>query len=174
MLRISATGHRPPKLGGYEPCEKHRAIRRHMRAVLQKLQDQYKDLTLYSGGANGIDQFWMEVGHYLKLPVVAILPFPSFSSLWPQSGQDHLKELLDKCQEVRYTHGDSEITSKVQAAQAMISRDKELVDACDLLVAYWDGTRGGTAHTVEFARQAKRDIYIFNPNDDLSDIFRYV
>lgn len=165
MLHISATGHRPPKLGGYAPCEKHRAIRRHMRDQLTKLKEEYGEITIYSGGANGIDQMWMEVGHFLKLPVVAILPFPGFSRLWPSEGQKHLKSLLDKCVEIRYTHTDSEITDKSTAVQAMLDRDKDLVNACGLLVAYWNGTKGGTAHTVGFAKTAKRDILIFNPDE---------
>jgi|SRR6185436_2636543 len=164
MLHISATGHRPPKLGGYAPCAKHRAIRRHMRDLLTKLKQERGEITIYSGGANGIDQFWMEVGHYLKLPVVAILPFPGFWSLWPESGQKHLASLLAKCSEVRYTHA-VQLTDKPAAVQAMMDRDKDLVNACDLLVAYWNGTKGGTAHTVGFANEAKKDILIFNPDE---------
>ena len=165
MLNISVTGHRPPKLGGYTPCEKHRAIRRHMRDTLQELQRKHDKLTLYSGGANGIDQFWMEVGHHLEIPVVAILPFPCFSRLWPKSGQDHLKNLLDKCIDVRYTHVEDDITDKASAVQAMMDRDLDLVNACDLLVAYWNGTKGGTAHTVGFAYKIQKPVMIFNPDN---------
>lgn len=163
MLHISATGHRPPKLGGYAPCEKHRAIRRHMRDLLIKLKAEHGEVTIYSGGANGIDQFWMEVGHHLELPVVAILPFPGFDKLWPETGRKHLASLLAKCKEIRYTHAES-ITDKPQAVKAMMDRDLDLVNACELLIAYWNGTKGGTAHTVGFAKTAKRDILIFNPD----------
>jgi len=163
MRHFSATGHRPPKLGGYAPCEKHRAIRRHMRDTLLRLKAEHGDVTIYSGGANGIDQFWMEVGHHLEIPVVAILPFPSFDKLWPVSGRKHLRNLLDKCVEVRYTHSDAEITDKSSAIQAMLDRDIDLVNACDELVAYWNGTKGGTAHTVGFAQKAGKPINIFNP-----------
>lgn len=165
MLHISVTGHRPPKLGGYAPCEKHRAIRRHMRELLTKLKKEHGEITLYSGGANGIDQFWMEVGHYLEIPVVAILPFPSFDKLWPAEGRKHFRELLDKCVEVRYTNVDSEITDKSRAVQAILKRDKELVRVCDLFVAYWNGTKGGTAHTVGFARDANKPMNVFNPDE---------
>lgn len=165
MRNFSATGHRPPKLGGYAPCEKHRAIRRHMRELLTKLRAEHGAITIYSGGANGIDQFWMEVGHHLEIPVVAILPFPGFDKLWPDKGRKHLQNLLDKCVDVRYTHSDDEITGRPQAIQAMLDRDKDLVAACDELVAYWNGTKGGTAHTVEFARKAGKPVNIFNPDD---------
>jgi len=134
-----------------------------MRDTLLRLKAEHGDVTIYSGGANGIDQFWMEVGHHLEIPVVAILPFPSFDKLWPVSGRKHLRNLLDKCVEVRYTHSDAEITDKSSAIQAMLDRDIDLVNACDELVAYWNGTKGGTAHTVGFAQKAGKPINIFNP-----------
>ncbi len=162
MLNISVTGHRPPKLGGYSPCEKHRAIRRHMRNLLQKLQQEHGELTLFSGGANGIDQFWMEVGQHLQLPVVAIIPFQGYEKLWPEHGQKHFRDLLSKCLEVRYTVTDK-VTTKPQAAEANKLRNKELVHACDLMVAYWDRTKGGTAHAVAYANKVKRDLLIFDP-----------
>jgi nucleoside 2-deoxyribosyltransferase len=136
-----------------------------MRDHLTKLREEHGEITIYSGGANGIDQFWMEVGHYLGIQVVAILPFPSFDKLWPESGRKHLRELLDRCQEVRYTHTDAEITDKATAVQAMMDRDLDLVNACDELVAYWNGTKGGTAHTVGFAQKAGKPVSIFNPDE---------
>lgn len=136
-----------------------------MRELLTQLKATHGEITMYSGGANGIDQFWMEVGHYLEIPVVAILPFPSFDKLWPESGRKHLRDLLDKCIEVRYTHTDAEITDKSSAVQAMMDRDLDLVNAGDELVAYWNGTKGGTAHTVGFARKAGKPVTIINPDD---------
>lgn len=136
-----------------------------MRDFLTKAREQHGEITIYSGGANGIDQFWMEVGHHLGIPVVAILPFPGFSRLWPRSGQKHLQDLLDKCVEVRYTHTDAEITDKASAVQAMLDRDLDLVNACDELAAYWNGTKGGTAHTVGFGQKAGKPVHIFNPDE---------
>ena len=164
MLKISVTGHRPLKIGGYAPCARHKAIRRHMRELLTKLKAENSDLLLYSGGALGIDQFWMEVGQHLEIPVVAILPFPGFASVWPQASQDYLKILLAKCQSTRYVHN-TLIPDKQWAAQAMLDRDQELVNACDLLVAYWNGTRGGTAHTVRLANKTRKDLLTFNPDE---------
>jgi uncharacterized phage-like protein YoqJ len=60
MSRIAVTGPRPHKLGGYEAIENFKAIRRHMRDVV----GSYTNPVLVSGGALGVDQFWMEVGLY--------------------------------------------------------------------------------------------------------------
>lgn len=165
MHHISVTGHRPDKLGGYAPCAKHRAIRRHMRDTLLDLKAKHGELTIYSGGALGIDQFWMQVGHYLELPVVAILPFPSFDRIWPQESKDELKELLDKCVEVRYSSQDHEAKTKAEITVALYKRNQDLVAACDTLVAYWNGTTGGTAHAVRSAKAAFKPTLIFNPDE---------
>lgn len=166
MLTISVTGHRPSKLGGYAPCEQHRVIRRHMRDLLQKLQKEYGELTLFSGGANGIDQWWMAVGHYLEIPVIAIIPFKGYERLWPEEGQKYYNSLLDRCHEIRYTIS-TEVLTKKAAADANKQRNKDLVHACDLMVAYWDGAQGGTAHAVGYAKELKKDLLIFNPNDKI-------
>lgn len=135
-----------------------------MRDLLIKLRDEHGDLTLYSGGALGIDQFWMQVGQFLEIPVVALLPFPGFDRVWPQESRLFLQGMLDNCTDVRYTHPDA-VTGKGNIVRALLDRDKDLVNACDLMVAYWNGAKGGTAHTVEFTRQAGKKILIFNPDD---------
>ena len=161
MLHISATGHRPDKLGGYENCDKHRAIRRHMRDLLTKLRDEHGEITIYSGGALGIDQFWMEVGHFLEVPVVAILPFPGFDSVWPKDSRLLLQGMLDNCSEVRYTFSE-QVTERSKVVSALMERNKCLIDNCDLLVAYWNGTKGGTANAVRFAQSIKKTVQIYN------------
>lgn len=163
-MKISVTGHRPNKLGGYTPCESHRAVRRHMRDFLIRAKTEYKDLTIISGGALGIDQWWMAVGHYLKIPVIAALPFHGFDSQWPIEAQKYFRELLDNCDGILYATHDRP-QNKQEAVDALFKRNKMLVDMCDLMVAYWDGSSGGTAHAVKLTETAKKDIVIFNPKD---------
>lgn len=65
-VKIAVTGHRPEKLGGYSAIDNFKTIRRHMRDFLLTQEKP----TLISGGALGIDQFWIEVGLYLELDVI--------------------------------------------------------------------------------------------------------
>lgn len=39
-------------------------------------------------------------------------------------------------------------------------RNKQIVDACDMVLAFWDGKSKGTEHTIKLARQAKTPTFI--------------
>ena len=41
------------------------------------------------------------------------------------------------------------------------ARNQRLVDACDVLVAFWDGTSKGTRNTVERALDAGKEVHLF-------------
>ena len=150
-MKIAVTGHRPNKLGGFDAQEAHRAIRRHMRDLLQK----HDNPELISGGALGIDQMWIQVGLYLDLKITAVLPFKGYNEKWPLRSQIEYQELLDQCKEVRY------IADEFSMA-AYQKRNEWMVDNSDLLVAYWNGSNGGTANCVQYARNTNRNILIFN------------
>lgn len=41
------------------------------------------------------------------------------------------------------------------------ARNQRLVDACDVLVAFWDGTSKGTRATVERALDSGKEVHVF-------------
>ena len=41
------------------------------------------------------------------------------------------------------------------------ARNQRLVDACDVLVAFWDGTSKGTRTTVERALDSGKEVHVF-------------
>lgn len=117
------------------------------------------ELILISGGAQGIDQMWMEVGLYLELPVIAALPFEGYDSKWPVASQQIYRKLLDQCHEVRYIAGPGYDPAKMQL------RNQWMVDNSDVLVAYWNGTPGGTANCVGYAMSKGHKVVIFNTDE---------
>lgn len=155
---IAVTGHRPEKLGGYDNHEAHRVIRRHMRRFLEaRLQEE--ELILISGGALGIDQFWIEVGLYLQLPVIAALPFEGYNSRWPKASREKYEKLLAQCSSVRY------ICQPGYAGWKLQKRNQWMVDECNELVAYWNGSPGGTKNCYEYAIAQNKTIHRFNPDE---------
>lgn len=42
-----------------------------------------------------------------------------------------------------------------------LARNQRLVDACDVLVAFWDGTSMGTRATVERAMDSGKEVHVF-------------
>lgn len=157
MVRVAVTGHRPDKLGGYNAFENFKAIRRHMKDFLEQAPDG--ELRLLSGGALGIDQFWIEVGLYLQLPVIAVLPFNGYDARWPASSRTLYAKLLARCEEVSYIGSEY----KPDLYQ---KRNEFLVDNSDVLVAYYDGSSdGGTKHCIDYAISENKTINEFNIGD---------
>ncbi len=39
-------------------------------------------------------------------------------------------------------------------------RNHQIVDACDMVLVFWDGKSKGTAHTIELAKKAKKPTFI--------------
>lgn len=160
MVRVAVTGHRPDKLGGYAAHASHRAIRRHMRDFLEQAPEG--ELFLLSGGALGIDQFWIEVGLFLQLPIIAVLPFKGYDSKWPVASRQVYEKLLAQCHEVSYIG--SEYKPDIYQ-----KRNEFLVDNSDVLVAYWNGSESGTKNCVDYAISRNKIVNEFNPEDIINN-----
>ncbi len=156
MVRVAVTGHRPDKLGGYAALANFRAIRRHMRDFLEDAPQG--ELFLLSGGALGIDQFWIEVGLHLQLPVVALLPFKGYDAKWPIASRQYYEKILAQCEEVRYIADEYKPDSYQK-------RNEFLVDDCDVLVAYWNGEESGTQNCIDYAISRNKTINLFNTEE---------
>ena len=46
-----------------------------------------------------------------------------------------------------------------------LRRNEYMVRKADLVIAVFDGKKGGTSHTVRLAEEKKRDLWIVDPND---------
>lgn len=95
----------------------------------------------------------------MELPVIAALPFQGYDARWPAASRQKYKKLLDKCHEVRYICEPGYTVSKMQI------RNEWMVDNCDLLIAYWNGTPGGTANCVAYAHTKNKLTLVYNPDD---------
>lgn len=165
MLSIALTGHRPTKLAGYDLS--HPFYRRLqdelLRVALRALHGSNETLTLHSGMALGADTVWAEAIITLKgvypdrVRFVAHVPFPGQPNRWPAHSQQHYFELLAHADEVR-TYGE-EYTSRV-----MQQRNVGMIDACDTLIAVYDGSpRGGTSNAVRYAQRVAKPIIQLHP-----------
>jgi hypothetical protein len=43
---------------------------------------------------------------------------------------------------------------------AGFKRNQQIVDACDMVLAFWDGESKGTKHTIDLAKKAKKPTFI--------------
>jgi predicted Rossmann fold nucleotide-binding protein DprA/Smf involved in DNA uptake len=50
---------------------------------------------------------------------------------------------------------------------AGFKRNKQIVDASDIIVAFWDGESRGTANTISLAHEQNKTVYRYWPKDNL-------
>jgi uncharacterized phage-like protein YoqJ len=158
-MKIAITGHRPHKLGNdYDLTSP--LINNIKLEIIHNLERYPLDsLTLISGMALGIDTLFALIAIELELNLIAAIPFKGQESKWPFGSRLKYNYILsyEKCEKIIVSGGGYH-PSKMQ------KRNEWMVDNCDVLIAVWDGTAGGTANCVEYAKDKKQIIRI-NPNN---------
>jgi len=151
---VSATGHRPDKIGGYNFEAPQRVwVREQLKCGLIALKPQY----CISGMALGVDQDFAFTCIELDIPFIAAIPFDGQELNWPSYSQDFYRELLS------YSYCRYIVTRGGYSPHKMHLRNKWMVDNCDILIAVWDGSKGGTGNCVQYAEEVKRPINRINP-----------
>lgn len=151
---IAGTGHRPDKLGGYSK----EAFDKLVLLAEGWLGSEGKDcIKVVSGMALGWDQALVQAAINLNIPVLAAIPFIGQESKWPAESQKYYQELLDKCSEKVY------VNLPGYAAWKMQKRNEWMANYCDVILALFDGSQGGTANCIKYAeKKNKRVINLYN------------
>ena len=166
-MRVSITGHRPQHLGGFDNT-KNRClpIKQALAKEFGKLFTNPATDYLFSGMALGVDQWAVEVALDLGIRVIAAVPCQAHESRRPEASQEHYHQLLKACHSVIQV---SDLSYDPLLKQ-MQKRNEVLVDACELLLAVWDGAQkhvdgkgSGTFHCVWAAKKKDRKILVLNP-----------
>lgn len=158
---VAFTGHRPSKIGGYDPNNPIRArVKRLLFFKLAKYQVLYPEqLQVISGGALGVDQDVADICVQLGIKFRLYLPCNNYAAPWPEASQQHLHNLMDKACRVLYV-------SDKYTPSCLDKRNRKMVDDCDELVAIWDGSKSGTGNCVAYAYSVNKQVEIYDPNQD--------
>lgn len=143
-MRLAVTGHRPAKLGGWSPQARERLYR---FAISRFEAMPFYPERVLTGMALGWDLAVAEACRTMGIPFIAYVPCEGQELRWNPEDQQRYRELLGAAHEIENVPGGE------YAAYKMLRRDEAMVDACDELLALWNGSSGGTAHTVNYARQ---------------------
>lgn len=154
-MKIAVTGHRPNKLWGYNYYTEHYIK---LGKVLKQLLIDNKATVAISGMALGVDQIFAMVAIKNKIPLHAYTPCPNQDKQWNSDSKILHRSLLDKAETVY-------VVSEEYSIEAMQKRNIAMVDNCDLLIAVWDGTAGGTANCVSYAKMVGKPMIRVNPRE---------
>ena len=155
---VAITGHRPgrPSMGGYNlPNPTYVYV---CQQIEKKLLELKPDKVI-SGLALGVDQYAAHIAMKLDIPVLAAIPFEGQEKKCPEKSQRIYHKLLSKCAEKIHVSPPGYTKSKMQL------RNKWMVDQCDILIAIWDGSEGGTKNCLDYAHTVKKpeEIIIIKP-----------
>jgi uncharacterized phage-like protein YoqJ len=151
---VAFTGHRPNKLGGFllpNPTYIH---------VCQQLEKTLKELQpteAISGMALGIDSWAANICIKLGIPFTACVPFIGQQKAWPQASQKTYHALLNKAAKQVIVSEGGYTAAKMQI------RNQYMCDRCDVLIAVWDGSPGGTGNCVKYAQNIDKKIIFIDP-----------
>lgn len=146
---IAFTGHRPDKLGGWDPFNPVAArVRRAIEAELSRARPDW----VISGMALGVDQWAAEICVALGIPFVAALPCDDMDRRWPPWARTRHREL------VRQAREQVVVSPGPYRPWKMQRRNEWMVDRCSSLIAVFDGSPGGTYNTLEYAAQAGKPV----------------
>lgn len=143
---LAGSGHRP----------EHIATGRHtLEEVRGKIFDFYVDLLKWlrcreviSGLARGFDLWLAWAALETDTRLVGAIPHPEQTRGWPIESQDEWISVVESCAEV---HTISPTYWAKEGDNALYARNRWMVDRCTHLTSFWQGTRGGTAWTNDYA-----------------------
>jgi uncharacterized phage-like protein YoqJ len=134
---VLVTGHRPDRLGGFEPNPQSAAVRDRIERTLAAMVEVDGPLTVVSGLRLGAEQLGAEAAIALGLPLVVVLPFPNPDAPWPKTSRDWFAEVVGAA-DVAITLEQKEPATKPLAGAAIARRDAWLARQVDAAVVVWD------------------------------------
>lgn len=147
---VACTGHRPERTGGYGAA----AFKRLYQVAFDWFETRDREgMHAISGMALGWDQAFARAAWTWGVPFTAAVPFEGQERKWPSESQKAYRFLLSKAAEVKIVCAGGYSNSKFH------TRNRWMVDNCDLLVAMWDGEpRGGTYSCLQYAKSVGRHV----------------
>lgn len=118
---------------------------------------QCEDLYFGAGGALGFDTLAAQRvlrlrKSYPQIKLILVLPCISQADRWAPEDVRTYREIMKQADKVVYTSQD-------YSPGCMFKRNRHLVDHSSVCICYLTKGSGGTAHTVEYARERRLEIF---------------
>lgn len=155
------TGHRPGKLpwGDDETDRRCVALKQAIRRELERAYDRgYRHFIC--GMAQGCDLYFCEEAQTLRddrpgVTVEAAIPCETQADKWPREDRERYQRLVGLCDfETMVQHG--------YDRGCMLRRNRYMVDRSSLLIAAFDGSKGGTLYTASYALKQGIEVVVID------------
>lgn len=175
-IHIALTGHRPPKLDGYNiNTPKYQALLNDLKQYIRYQLKTYDVVWGHSGLALGADTIWSKAILEMKQEFPnrvffhAEIPFWEQSSSWfkdsdisfwqKQVNEADAKSVYDQDFAEFKKTSQNQYEQKRRASKALQDRNIGMIDHADILLAVYDGvSSGGTKNAIDYATNKKKEI----------------
>lgn len=165
MISIAVTGHRPNKLPcGYDMDHPWAlAVITRMKNYILAHAERHNGVRIISGMALGIDQMWAIAGVKAqrednRVSIELAIPCANQSKKWPPVSQRLWQQIVDSVSIYDNVNKITYVSNKEYTSSCMQLRNEYMVDNCDLVLAFWDGTPGGTANCKRYADKVGKPV----------------
>lgn len=144
LSKVAFTGHRHLKYDDVLPA-------------LRKIATDFPGFAWITGGAYGLDSHAARFALDNSIPLWLVLPFPAkiLCARWPSGDAwDLLFRSVKDCARLS-------VVSPVFSMASYQHRNEFMVDAADVLGAFFDGSPGGTANCVRYASKVGKKVVRF-------------
>lgn len=86
------------------------------------------------------------------------VPFVGFNDRWPERSKQHLRDLYARSGGTLHI-----VCEPGYAAWKLQARNEWMVNNSTDVIAVWDGSPGGTANCVAYARSLDTPVHLINP-----------
>lgn len=156
-MKIAITGHRPHKLDNdYDLTS---PLLMNIKEHIQLIVLNHQPTHLISGMALGIDTLFAQLAISMSIPLIAAVPCREQYKMWRRKSIDLYFDIL--------LHPNTKvelITDGEYNNHCMSLRNEWMVDHCNILIAVWNGSSGGTANCVKYAQTKNKEIIYIDPN----------
>ena len=144
---LAGTGHRPDKLGGYGA-----GVSARLGDLARAAHTKYQPDEVISGMALGWDTALALAAIELGIPLTAAVPFEGQERKWRPEQQETFRAILARVTTLAI------VSPGGYAVWKMQTRNEWMVDRATGLLALWNGSGGGTANCIEYARTCQVEI----------------
>jgi len=171
------TGHRPNKIPGFDWNDpwKNEGVYTVRNLLLPILEEKIQQgaTKFMSGGAIGFDQIAFFTVQQLKkryphIKNIVAVPYKEQPKIWrnPEilywySRMLELADLVTYVDKTPLYMRDIHTPVGVHSNYKLQIRNEYMVDSVQGVIAFWDGTPGGTANCIEYAKRFNRYIHTF-------------
>ena len=160
----SFTGYRPIKLpflsdkSSYEYIRLYSVLKNEIIDLIEKGVHFFQ-----TGMAQGIDLMCAEIVIELQLiyniKLFAVIPCLNQTEGWSAEEKEAYDRIIRSCT------GITNVTGENYKTGCMAKRNRFLVETAQYILAVFDGQKGGTMSTINYAKQKKRTVIVINPTD---------